>query len=361
MSLQHTNQKQVSKYCNRCFQLENNHSCIALNLPITTISINTRFPLSVIHHILKNSNVEFDDFIAVANAPEIQTHLVEEEYFKKMTKLTKEQFVAHYDNKQYKSMLYNDCLSILKDGVNLEYYLTCINTIYTNLYTNQHTKENIYVKLRKELWAPDSKEYKLSLEILKIPKEVKKQQIEHYQKQVEENNTEKKIFSYRSLVKIIDGLKNGTTREEMFLFCLFVYGGRPKDLFQNTIEPYNSNEIIVSNIAKKKKEDSCLTATRPLIGCTNTEFIRIRSKALNLYKDIYNKDNQINKTIMDALNKTFNFYYPEETIKIIRKLYGALAYREYGGKQNMNLFLKKILGHNGVEVSFSYSQIELID
>ena len=126
------------KFCKSCFQLQHSNECIALNLPITTISINTRFPLSVIHHILKNSNVEFDDFVN-AHVAEIQTHIVEdiveEEYFKKMTKLTKDQFVAHYDNKQYKSMLYNECLSILKDGVNLEYYLTCINTIYTNLYS----------------------------------------------------------------------------------------------------------------------------------------------------------------------------------------------------------------------------------
>ena len=382
------------KYCNRCFQIEHKNECIDLNLSSITISLETKAPLAVIYHILKNSNIDIINLtsnnlssinilntkdateILNASSAENETQSIDGEsvvsefedsddvYFKKLTEFkTKEEFSNHYGNKNFKQNLYQDCQDILTQGLNIKYFLTCINTIYSTLYPNQQTKENLFVKLRKSLWKQNTPEYNLSLEILKIPKEIKKKQIEDYQKQVEENNTEKKIFSYRSLVKIIDGLKSGKSKEEMLLFCLFAYGGRIKDVFQNIIEPQNDLEIIVSNIAKKHKDDVEVQCIRPLIGCTNTEFIRIRNQMLHLYKDvkIYNEDNQINTNIMLNLNKEFNFYFPDETVKIIRKLYGALAYKEYGGTQNMNLFLKKVLGHKGVEVSFSYSQIQLED
>ena len=377
------------KYCNRCFQQEHKNSCIDLNLSSITISLETKAPLAVIYHILKNSGIEIinltsnnlssinilntkeateilDTLETASNAPS-QTQSVEfedtnEVYFKKLSEFkTKEEFSTHYGNKNFKQNLYQDCQDILTQGVNIKYFLTCINQIYSTLYSNDHTKENLFVKLRKSLWKANTPEYNLSLEILKIPKEIKKKQIEDYQEKVEKNNTEKKIFQYHSLMKIIDGLKIGKTKEELFLFCLFSYGGRPADLFQNKIEPQNETEIIVSNIAKKHKDDVDVSCIRPLIGCTSAEFIRIRNQMLFLFKGIkiYNDDNQINTNIMLNLNKEFNFYFPEYTIKIIRKLYGALAFKEYGGTQNMNLFLKKTLGHKGVEVSFSYSQIEL--
>lgn len=381
------------KFCNRCFQQEHKNDCIDLNLSSITISLETKAPLAVIYHILKNSNIDIINLtsnnlssinilntkdateILNASSAENETQSIDCEsvvsefedsddvYFKKLSEFkTKEEFSNHYGNKNFKQNLYQDCQDILSQGLNIKYFLTCINTIYSTLYPNQATKENLFVKLRKSLWKQNSSEYNLSLEILKIPKEIKKKQIEDYQKQVEENNTEKKIFSYRSLVKIIDSLKVGQTKEEMFLFCLMVYGGRPADLFQNIIEPQNTNEIIVSNIAKKHKDDIDVQCIRPLINCLSEEFIRIRNQMLHLYKDvkIYNEDNQINTNIMLSLNKSFQFYYPNETIKIIRKLYGSMAYQEYGGKQNMNLFLKKVLGHKNVEVSFSYSQIQLL-
>jgi len=386
------------KFCNRCFQQEHKNSCIDLNLSSITISLETKAPLAVIYHILHNSNIDIinltsnnlssvnilntEDATEILNASSAssETQSIDHEsvvsefedsddvYFKKLTEFkTKEEFSIHYGNKNFKANLYQDCQDILSQNVNLKYFLTCINQIYTCVYPNEHTKENLFVKLRKSLWKPESIEYKLSLDILKIPKIVKEKQLNDYQKQVEKNNTDKKIFSYRSLVKIIDSLKIGQTKEELFLFCLLTYGGRPADLFQNTIEPQNdtenNTEIIVSNIAKKHKDDIDVQCIRPLINCSSEEFIRIRNKMLYMYKDlkIYNEDNQINTNIMLLLNKCFQFYYPDETIKIIRKLYGSMAYREYGGKQNMNLFLKKVLGHKNVEVSFSYSQIELND
>ncbi len=364
------------KICNKCYQQDHKNECIDLKLSNITISLETACPLSVIHHILKNSNINIvnnlssNDLLETASvtapstAPTDPYDDTDESYFKKLVSFQKkEEFITHYGNKNFKQNLYQDCHDILKQNVNLSYYLNCINTIYSRLYLNEHTKENLFVKLRKNLWKPDTIEYKLSLLLLKIPKEVKDKQFLHYRENVEKNNTIKKTFSYNSLINVIDSLKVKETKEEMFLFCLFVYGGRPADVFLNTIEPQNSNEIIVSNICKKRKEDAEVSCIRPLIGCTNEEFIRIRNQVLFLYKNvkIYNEDKQLNSNIMNTLNECFQVYYPDETVKIIRKLYGALAYKEYGGTQNMNLFLKKTLGHKGVEVSFSYSQIQLTD
>jgi hypothetical protein len=329
------------KICNKCYQQEHKNDCIDLKLSNITISLETSCPLSVIYHILKNSNINIvnltsnnlssvnllntentNDLLETASTDAPSDALsdpyddTDESYFKKLVNFkNKEEFIAHYGNKNFKQNLYNDCQDVLKQNVNLSYYLNCINSIYTLLYPNEHTKENLFVKLRKSLWKPDSIEYKLSLDILKIAKEVKKQQIEDYQEKVEKNNTEKKIFSYRSLMKILDGLKNGKTKEEMFLFCLLQSGQRPADFFQNNIEKFSDNEIIVSNIAKKRKEDVDVTCIRKLINCSTDEFIRIRNQALYGYKDtkIYNEDNQINTSIMTALNDCFQFFYPTET------------------------------------------------
>jgi hypothetical protein len=64
---------------------------------------------------------------------------------------------------------------------------------------------------------------------------------------------------------------------------------------------------------------------------------------------------------MTTLNNCFQFYYPEMTVKIIRKIYGCLAHKLFAPKENINLYLKKLLGHCSVNPSFSYSQIEIVD
>ena len=258
----------------------------------------------------------------------------------------------------------DELVEILK-RLNVLFPLIFDKVITRNLYMSQVRKQ------LSEKYGQDSEEYRQSLDKLKITKEQKAKLVEKYIEDVKERNQNRKEFKTQDLLQTAFSMLAKTHWADKALGLLMISGGRPIDLLvRNTYEPATEkgyNYVKVSNLAKKRGEKKQQTTERPIINMKASEFIENVKNLRDGLKerDLVDKDDQLMKSVANILSDHLHKYglFQDESPRVLRQIYGNLSYELYADKkkQNLNLWLSKVLGHDpaDIQTSFSYSVINV--
>jgi integrase len=240
------------------------------------------------------------------------------------------------------------------------------------LYPNRGTLSGVLSAIRKKIkeTQPESVYTKSKLDTYFNMNEADRlQKITKYQETIANKNSDLIQIDKTQLLKKIEELKTSKNVYSIGVLLMLNYGGRPMDLFKNTVEliPNKPNHIKISNLAKDTKGDK--SVVRPIINLTADDFVN-RLKGFRKYfanKTIYEEDRKLSSHINAELSKATKKAFPDligsQTSSMLRKYYCVLAYEIYADKkkENFNLFIKKILGHESSATSFSYSTVNLND
>ena len=243
---------------------------------------------------------------------------------------------------------------------------------YSELYPNIKTRKKYLSDIRKIIKENQSADlYTKSTydEYFNINKKQRTKIVQEYNKSIRASNDDKIQINASMILNKMGKLIVSSNPYERALALLLAYGGRPIELFtRNTFEHKKSQGswITVNNLAKKREgQDS--SVDRPIILFTPKQFIK---EVKRLRDDFKNKILETNGSFAKDKSVTLNKYavknFPflkdvHQKSSMMRKIYADLAYHTYAdkSKQNKNSFIGRILGHNDLMTSFSYSWVNL--
>ena len=240
------------------------------------------------------------------------------------------------------------------------------------LYENRGTLSGILSAIRKKIkeTQPESVYKKSKLDTyFNMSETDRNSRRSNYQETVIAKNSDLIQLNLPYLLKKIDELSKSKNVYAGGVLLMLCYGGRPMDLFKNTIEPIadKPNYVKISNLAKALKNNSKFVI-RPIIGLTAEDFINRLKKFRDYFSDkiIYADEGRLSTHITNELSKATKKAFPElangsQSSSMLRKYYCVLAFELFADKkkENFNLFIQKILGHESSDTSFSYSTINL--
>ena len=151
----------------------------------------------------------------------------------------------------------------------------------------------------------------------------------------------------------IEKIRKPKTVNDAIILCMLATGRRMIDVLKVTGEPpegKKKDHIIIDRVSKDKKE-YIINIEVPLIGINYGELV----KAWRMVRDYLEKEGDNKKTNREITNK-YNARVNRRIVKLfptikaprshtMRKIYGAMAYRLYGGKQTRERYVGRVLGH----------------
>lgn len=299
----------------------------------------------------------------------------------KVITLSKKEYNIEVSNKStsssiFSSIVIDNILKLNEADTKVALSLCCL--LGSKFYDVVTSKDMFYTKIRKpilEEYGKNSKQYKETLDLMKITKEERTKLTLDYKAKVRNSNKERKTYYSEDLLKIIEETKDSDDWAQVSIGLMLSSGTRPIELLNKNnfkVDPSKDNtHVIVSGIAKKRKGKEHIVTTRPIIGYTAIDFV----EAVNKFrKSIFSRilcietgsnQGQLKKSNTSLISSRLNKYFPNDpeiTPKTLRKLYGNLAYVMYGETQNLNVFLGSVLSHdeNDLETSFSYSTLIVV-
>jgi hypothetical protein len=238
------------------------------------------------------------------------------------------------------------------------------------LYPNRGTLSGMLSAIRKKIkeTQPESVYNKSKLDTyFNMTETDRNTRKSDYQESVIEKNSDLIQKDKQQLLQKIDDLSKSKNVYSIGVLLMLCYGGRPMDLFKNTVELISNkpNYIKISNLAKDTK--SLKSVIRPIITLSAEDFVNKLTGFRKYFdnKTIYEEDGQLSSHISSELSKATKTAFPEltgsQTSSMMRKYYCVLAYELFADpkKENFNLYIKRILGHESSSTSFSYSTVNL--
>lgn len=223
----------------------------------------------------------------------------------------------------------------------------------------EHQSENAYIKSTHRVNFNITKKEKDKLEA-------------DYKKKIFNSNNKKTNFNLNdTMAKIRELAITGAKKNiyDLGILLLLVSGVRPVGLFKNVFNLIESKPayIRLSNITKKR--DKLETLDRPIILLSAKQFLTLltRFKRHFTNKRTVTASGAFASDKQARLNERVILHFPQlkqekNKSSMLRKLYISLAFHFYAdsSKVNFNCYIKKILGHNSLNTTFSYSFINLI-
>lgn len=251
------------------------------------------------------------------------------------------------------------------DGRALNNLLNVLNEIMPKVYENTNTRNKYMSSIRTKIadkYGLNSPQYKEANDRMKITKDEKKAIVEKYNMTVKEKGRNRKRFIVEDIIKVINEAIAKPHWADQSIALLLVCGARPYELLaKNTYEQGETEEWIrISNLAKKRGDKQADVAIRPLIQMSAPEFIKrvndLRELAKEQVASLLNKEGtELSKNVANTLNNHLREYAPfaNESVSILRKIYGNLSYELYADKlqYNLNTWLSDVLGHDKADVS----------
>lgn len=151
----------------------------------------------------------------------------------------------------------------------------------------------------------------------------------------------------------IEEIRDAETVNEAVILCMLTTGRRMVEVLKVTGIPPESktvDHIIIDKVGKDKK-GLINNLEVPLIGIKYPELVKAWKKVRD-YIESKGDSNKTNEELTNKYNPRVNRriarLFPsikKPTSHTMRKIYGAMAYRLYGGTQTRNRYIGRVLGH----------------
>jgi hypothetical protein len=259
-----------------------------------------------------------------------------------------------------------------KEGLKV---LQAIYPIYELLYPNLKSRKARLSQIRKIIKKHQPPElYRKSKldKYFNLNQEQRVGIIEKYKAEVSAKNKDKLQIDINMILEKMRELILSKNVYDKALALLLAYGGRPIELFiRNKFELVKGKPswIKVLELAKKREFQKTWT-TRPVVLFTPKQLISEITKLRNHFKGkiLEDGDGQLSKDKSQTLNKRALMHFPflkdvSQRSSLMRKIYADMAFSLFAdrNKENQNSFIGGILGHEGIQTSFSYSWVNVID
>ena len=273
------------------------------------------------------------------------------------------------------------------EPTDLESILDLIDPLMYKLYApNKTIKEfgvldNAYSQyIRNPIRArfgKDSEYYDLSKQLTALTDSDKGDLIKFQSKKLEERNKERVEYDPE---EVINNIKNNITSIDPYkrgIALLLSSGSRPIELYAKSTYTIDKDTpdgwIKQTYVAKKKGDKTKAYVVKPVLYIKPKQFIeevsRLRKDLEQAYGN-YEQDGKIKTNVLDKFQKAAKeiFNYKEDFVSYTsRPLYGLVSYHKVGkfpnlfgdGSDSINVWIKKVLGHDGLGTSENYTRFKL--
>lgn len=226
-------------------------------------------------------------------------------------------------------------------------------------------------------FGKDSIEYELSKQLTALTDEDKGELIKFQSEKLETRNKTRIEYNPE---EVIEAIKNNISSEDPYrrgIALLLASGSRPIELYSKSTYTQEDNLpegwIKQTYVAKKKGDKTKATVIKPVIYIGAKRFIeevkKLREDLTRIYGD-YEVDGKIKQTALDKFQKAAKeiFNYREDFVTYTsRPLYALVSYHKIGkysnyygdGSDSINVWVKKVLAHDGLGTSESYTRFKL--
>ena len=195
-----------------------------------------------------------------------------------------------------------------------------------------------------------------------------------YKRDVLQKNSNRLQIDEKKIFKKIQELIQSSDVYDRALSLMLCLGCRPIELFDmNTFTKIKGRDswIKVGNLAKKREGQKSFTE-RPVLFFSVKFILKEVEKFRAHFKDkiVINKSGRLASDKNAMLNRRALIHFPwiskiYQKSSALRKVYASLAFKNFAdqSKQNFNTFISKILGHDTLDLStsFSYSHFNVCD
>lgn len=236
--------------------------------------------------------------------------------------------------------------------------LSKVKTIYEYKFQNVNTRNNKYSDLNNSFKNKNKENYNICKSILRLRKVERYARKSNDLKNILNKNTNIKKFNYTDIEWLSYKCKNSKSKFQRLLLLLLSTGCRTREILNSKfkLDEENKNNLIIIGLAKKKEIEQI---SRPVLFITPEKFLEIHKQIKNEFGEVMTPVKF--SSLFSSTGKYIKKYngFKGEAPKILRKIYGRLAYDKYGNGMNYNLYLSKILGHsvNELTTSFYYSSV----
>ena len=257
-----------------------------------------------------------------------------------------------------------------------------VNQAYHSLYKNPSVLDNYFsVDVRKpirirfpQINGEDSKEYKMSKELVRIDYETKGRLMEKAREKVFTKNNNRTNVDIPVIIEILKKCLESENIFKLALALCICSGSRPIELYGlSEYSEHDDKWIVQMKMAKKNDLDAKII--KPIVHITSKEFIEkiefLRKEIKNRTKYVI-RDGKLHSTIQvydrNAAKEMFGEIYPDFTFYTCRKLYGLISYEHFGRHKNMygenisfDNWLNYTLGHrkNTTGTSQNYAHLSI--
>ena len=195
-----------------------------------------------------------------------------------------------------------------------------------------------------------------------------------YKRQVLKKNSDKIQIDEKKIYEKIQELIQSDNVYDRALSLMLCLGTRPIELFsKNTFTKIKGRDswIKVGNLAKKREGQKSFTE-RPVLFFSVKFILKEVGKFRAHFegKIVINSNGRLASDKNASLNQRALIHFPwiskiYQKSSALRKVYASLAYKNFAdkSKQNFNTFISRILGHDDLDLStsFSYSYLNVCD
>jgi len=257
----------------------------------------------------------------------------------------------------------NYVIYILKAMVvrkNVIAYLPLITTLLESEYPKDTSRDVIYSNLRtiiKKTFGIDSNEYNESLKLMKLSTFDKGKVFKNAKDKVIESNKEVVLINYKEIVNKLKEIIINKNPLDLLALLLLACGARVNEFFNSEFEQ-RDGLLFQSFVSKKSNPE--LGITRKIILVSPGMFIKLRKFTIKMLKlefpDLYQS-----KTLSVKANKRIKeLFGPNTTLHTMRAWYAVISHHLYARSENLNTYISRVLGHEGLSASFNYSGYKVI-
>ena len=252
-----------------------------------------------------------------------------------------------------------------------------VNKVYPKLYASNRTVDMYFsIDIRKIIlnrFGPESSEYKMSKDLVKLSYMDKKALVNESMIKVYTKNMNKVNISEDYIEKVFRSLlisENPFKRAVALLTCS---GCRPIELFHRAdFESDGENWVIQSGVGKSRDRD--VEINKPILYISSARFIeevlRLRAdlSGKRMIDEFFQLDKYISKESNRVAKEAFSLV-EDFTLYTTKKFYGINSYERYGKHPNKygnnvdeKIWLELVYGHKqGTQpASFNYSNFILV-
>ena len=282
------------------------------------------------------------------------------------------EFVKKYHKTERKSgirSLQDYVVKLINDGINtatLKELFGVLNTVIPAVSKNSVTQD-VFKNIRHAVIerfgkfddeGEKTEMYEKSLSLMKFDLGTWRANKAEYIKKIAQANTEPKQYSFDDIKQVLRTTANGDDPIDLLIFLQLCVGSRFSELLHYSNFEKTDDKTTIKQVGiLKGKDEKVRSVTKPVLFITPANFLTGFEKLRTL---LQNEDNNlIQRKVNRRLKKLFND--KDASSHDLRKLYGDIAFKVYGGTSKDTAYIARVLGHaeNSIGVSLSYLTVNV--